>query len=1001
MIPLNLRSHYSLMWGVPSIKALCRHGAALGYRRMALTDTDNLYGMWDFIAECRYNGISPIIGAEVTDPVESHRAVCLVKNSQGFTGLCRLLTRRHRDEAFNLKQHLPEFSQGLLVLTKSLELLRFWHRHEVDLAAFMPRCPSAGHRDLMGLARKLGLPVTAGPGSFFLEPGDAALHAMRRAIDRNTCLSRLSPGQLAPGNAFLGPSGLYEQRFSAFPQVLETSRKLSEKLEFEGPDFGIVMPPWPKENRPAHEVLRRKTMEGAAKRYKTPLEPRVVQRIDHELNIIQYKNFSSYFLTVQDIVSGASRICGRGSGAASIVAYCLGITNVCPLKHDLYFERFLNPDRKDPPDIDVDFAWDERDVLLDRVLNRFKGHSAMVSSHILFQPRMAVREVARVFGLPGREISKVSKRMPWFWNQDMADVDLLEFIRKDPKFKFTDFPEPWPEIMAHARALVGSPRHLSVHPGGVVITPSPIHHYVPVETAPKGIALMQWDKDGAEAAGLVKIDLLGNRSLGVIRDTVESIRAASGKFDDFQQIDPEDDPKTQETVADGRTMGCFYIESPATRLLQKRSKVGDFNHVVIHSSIIRPAANDYIKLYLERLHSGVWEPIHPLIGGLLDETFGIMVYQEDVSRVAVRMAGFDHAKADGLRKIMSKKDKTRELADFYRQFEQGAARKGAGLKDIRAVWNMIVSFSGYSFCKPHSASYARVSFQAAYLKTHYPAPFMAAVISNQGGFYATFAYVSEARRSGLAILGPDVQESQIRWDGRGRTLRVGLMAVKGLGRDTMNRILTERGERGFTDLNDFLNRVRPRKDEITALVHSGSLDRFGRENGRGALLWASACRVRPFEPSLFDVAATVPDLPDLPPDNPMERLRQEFRVLGFLCACHPMVLFREAVEKENSIKADQLSCCVGRQAVFAGWLISGKTVQTRQGEPMKFLTFEDETGLVETVFFPKPYTRFCHMLAYGRPYFLKGRVESDWGAVTLTVFETWPVSAGRDKNPKM
>jgi DNA polymerase III alpha subunit len=670
MVPLTLRSHYSLMWGTAPVRDLCSRAKALGYTALALTDTDNLYGLWTFLEACRDMGLRPIVGAEVTDRATPARAVCLVKNTTGYKNLCRLITARHRNSRFSLKTAVPARGEGLVILSGSPDLLAFWHRAagrgaDLDLAAALPRHPLPARHPLCRTAAELNLPLVATPGAFFLCPGDHRIHALARAIEKNTCLSRLSPAELAPGDAFLGSPALYTRRFAILPQALKNTEAIAEKLEFTGPSFGIVMPPYDlPRGRDAADLLRQKAYEGAVRRYGPTLPGRVVRRIDHELAIIRDMNFSTYFLVVQDIVSGASRICGRGSGAASIVAYCLGITNVCPVKHDLYFERFLNPGRKDPPDIDIDFSWDERDAILNNVLERFHGTSAMVASQILFQPRMAVRETAKVFGLPEGEIKKVTARLPWFWRRDCAAEDLLEEIRTRPEFRHMDFPEPWPEIMALARALTGTPRHLSVHPGGVVITPDPIDTYVPVETAPKGIPLLQWEKDSAEAAGLVKIDLLGNRSLGVIRDCITAIEEARGPFKDFRNQDPEDDLATQEVVAQGLTMGCFYIESPATRLLQKKSRVGDFRHLVIHSSIIRPAANEFIQAYLQRLHTGVWEPLHPLLEDVLDDTFGIMVYQEDVSRVAVRLAGFSHAQADGLRKIMSKKDKTRALKDY-------------------------------------------------------------------------------------------------------------------------------------------------------------------------------------------------------------------------------------------------------------------------------------------------------------------------------------------------
>ena len=1008
MIPLALRSHYSLMWGTAPVMQLCQYARQLGYQKIALTDTDNLYGMWPFISACKALGMTPIIGAEVTDPHRSHRAICLVKNRQGYQNLAQLLTRRHRDTRFSLRGCLAAFGKGLVVLTQSPELLAFWHEQGVDLGAALPRNPLSQNHPLCRTARALRIPLVATPGNFFLTPGGSKFHALLRAIDKNTCLSRLTPADMAPATAFLASPGHYRQRFSLLPEAIENTRMLAEKLTFQGPDFGTIMPPFQgKSDRQASVLLREKSFAGAISRYGQPLAGEVISRIEYELSIIAQKKFCGYFLVVQQIVQQATRICGRGSAAASIVAYCLKITNVCPIKYNLYFERFLNPGRMDPPDIDVDFAWDERDGILNWVLSEFKGHTAMVASHILFQPRMAVREVAKVYGLPEQEIKNVSSRLPWFWQQaahnpaqgptsglaNGSACSLLEGIQKKPEFRGMDFPHPWPGIMTRAQALIGTPRYLSVHPGGIVITPDPIDTYVPVETAPKGIPLIQWEKEGAEAAGLVKIDLLGNRSLGVIRDCIHTIKSTTGGFTGFSKEDPEDDPDTQQQVAQGNTMGCFYIESPAMRLLQKKSKRGDFSHVVIHSSIIRPAANEFIADYLKRLHTGEWEPIHPILEGVLEETFGIMVFQEDVSRVAVHLAGFSHAKADGLRKIMSKKDKTRELADFYARFGEGAAARGVAKADIQRIWEMILSFSGYSFCKPHSASYARVSFQAAYLKTHYPAEFMAAVISNQGGFYSTFAYVSEARRMGVNLVGPDILESQIRWTGKSRQLRVGFMALKHLTAATMARIIAQRNCALFTTLEDFLNRVSPREEEVKSLIHSGCLDMFLKDKTRSGLVWAflawqkdKSCHNQ--APTLFDRPQKSISIPQLPPDHPRDLLRREFSVLGFLCEDHPIVLFSSAIQRENTLKAIDLPLHVGKRVGFAGWLITGKVVNTRKGDPMKFLTFEDETGIIETVFFPRVYERFCHCLDYGKPYFLFGKIESDWGAITLTVEST-------------
>ncbi len=996
MIPLTVRSHYSLMWGTASIPQLCRTACRLGYDRLALTDTDNLYGLWPFLSACRREGLTPIIGAEVTDPARRCRAICIVADSTGYTNLCRLLTRRHMDETFDLSESLPAHCQGLIVLTSDAGLLKCWHQTDVQVYAAMPRAPIAPTHPLRQSARALGIPLVATPGSFFLTPEEHRCHRLLRAIDQNSTLERLKIDQVAPANAWLAAPDVYAQRFAACPEAVAQTHLLSERITFAGPDFGLVMPPWQDtQGQAADQVLRQVAYRGARRRYGRDLPEPVVDRLEHELHTIARMNFCAYFLIVRDIVQRSPRTCGRGSGAASLVAYCLDITNVCPIKHNLYFGRFLNPGRKDAPDIDVDFAWDERDAVIQGVLDQYGVQAAMVSSHILFQPRMAVRETAKVFGLTDGEIGRVTKRLPWFWRVRAGKEDLLADLKERPETKALDFLHPWPEILSLAQQLIGKPRYLSVHPGGVVITPRPIQEYVPVQRAAKGVPIIQWEKDATETAGLVKIDLLGNRSLGVIRDAMGNVRENGIVFDEYGW-EPEDDPATQESLAQGRTMGCFYIESPAMRLLQQKAGVGDFEHLVIHSSIIRPAANEFIQEYIRRLQGGPWTPIHPLLEDVLEETFGIMVYQEDVSRAAMALAGFDDAAADGLRKVMSKKDREHQLQDYYQRFVEGARRKGVAPVQIEAVWAMMMSFSGYSFCKPHSASYARVSFQAAYLKVHFPAEFMAAVISNQGGFYSTFAYVSEARRLGIAIQRPDVCCSQIRWRGRQGKIRVGLMAVKGINSDTSRRIITQRERLPFADPTNFFRRVRPDEAEARALILCGALDTLADGLSRAQLLWLLAQwraghNAAASAPDLFAEQGLLPP-PVLPPDDPQERLRREFSVLGFLCDRHPMTLFKQAARRAGAIEAREVVRRVGRRVTFSGWLITGKVVHTKRGDPMEFLTFEDDTGVVETTFFPQAYDRFCHLLDRGRPYLLDGLVEQNWGAVTLTVDRVRPIS---------
>ncbi len=1003
MVPLRVRSYFSLLQGTASPALLCRKAKQYGYRCLALTDVENLYGLWQFLAACRREGIRPIVGAELVLEKNSAGVVCLVQNRQGYKNLCNLISLKKGSGALDVTS-FPEMFGGLVLLAGSTNLLKKLHGRGVAAAADLGCRPSAHGSTLRDTAAKLGLPAVATPDSDMADRQEELLRRLLMAIKTKTLLSMNSgDAQTARANCLEVP-GVYRDRFRVWPEVISATEKVAEQCRFLGPEFGTVMPPWQQTTHlNAREMLHEQSYRGARARYGDDLGETVVERLEYELKIIEQMNYSSYFLVVRDIVHPLQpdgsrrlrRICGRGSGAASLVAYCLGITNVCPIRYNLYFERFLNPGRTDPPDIDIDFPWDERDGVLADVLSHFKERAAMVCNHVTFKPRMAIRETARAYGLPGYEISSLTKRLPWFFRRD--DESLYDQIASLPTLKDQDLSEPWPQIIALAGQLVGLPRYLSVHPGGVVITPDPVSNYVPVEKSAKGVMVIQWEKDGAEEAGLVKIDLLGNRSLAVIRDTVAGIRKNNIRFTEKTWV-PEDDPQTRAAIAEGKTMGCFYIESPAMRLLQKKAGVGNFEQLVIQSSIIRPAANDFVREYVRRLHGGAWSPLHPELEGVLGETFGLMVYQEDVSRVAVHLAGFSHIDADGLRKVLSKKDKELRLRDYREKFYSCCRNRGIHEDDLKKIWAMMMSFDGYSFCKPHSASYARVSFQAAYLKSHYPAEFMAAVISNQGGFYSTFAYVSEAKRMDLAILPPDVPTSSYEWSGRGREIRVGLLSIAGLSAETTERLLACRRQRGFVDLADFLHRVRPAENEARSLVHAGALDSLDPAGNRSALLWEIARREQ--KKGTYSNRLLFGDrpilAPALPRQNTLERLRDEYRALGFLCKTHPLCLVH--CSQKQTTKAVELEQCPGRTIWFAGWLLTGKLVSTRSGEVMEFLTFEDETGLVEATFFPGIYNRYAHFLNSGKPYLLKGIVESDYGAVTLTVHQVSLLKTARQAN---
>jgi error-prone DNA polymerase len=1010
-VHLHVHSHFSFARGVDDPERLCRAACERGMDTLAVTDTNGVYGLVWFQLAARKYGIRPIHGAQLVGP--DARAVVLARDTEGYRALCRALTERHRasgptvgsepprrwDPAYSTVAALADLPASAALLIDNADLLEHLRRLRGAKGLFAEWHPGLNADTRIRFRRLLaeGVPSVASGAVHFVDRRDRSTQKMLRTIAGGRAWDPVGAGPpgTAPDANWLAPAEVVAARFPDFPGALRAAVELADSCRFELPLGQPIFPGYPVvDGRDAVAQLRRDCLEGVSRRY-TGMTSAIRRRLDYELSIIGEKGFAPYFLVVRDIVRRAPRTCGRGSAAASLVSYLLGITQVDPIRHQLYFERFLNPGRVDPPDIDVDFPWDERDDVLDWTFRHFglSGQAAMVANHNTLSTRSAIREVAKAFGLPDSEIGRVSKRMPWH-----AD-DLELTVREHPVFRGLELAEPWPKILAWARRLRGTPRHLSLHCGGVVLVPGGVDRVVPMQPTPKGLPVIQWEKDQAEEAGLVKIDLLGNRSLAVIRDACNE-RVKNGEEPiDFHRFDPTDDPETRELLRQGKTMGVFYVESPAMRQLQAKCGKGDFEHLVIHSSIIRPAANVYIQEYIQRLHGGNWEPLHPVLDHVLQETYGLMVYQEDVSKTAIALAGFDAVSADDLRKVLSKKHKAAKLEDYRERFFQGAARRGAGRETIEKIWQMILSFSGYSFCKPHSASYAMVSFRSAYLRAHHPAEFMAAVISHRGGYYSTFAYTSECRRMGLKLKPPCVQRSERSWTGRERQVRVGLEQLKGLPGSMLAAILEARRRGGtFRSFDDLMDRLgaEATPEALRILVLSGSCDAL-RTTGesRADLVWRSLERDASRHPrvvsrSLFaaagDVAPARPAaLPRLGDYDERTMLEQELETLGLLVSRHPLFMFRDRIRRSRAVAARDLSRHTGRRVRVVGWYVTAKQVRTKHDEPMQFLSFEDTTAIFETTLFPKTFRRYASRISRTRPYLLEGRVDENYGVCSLTL----------------
>jgi error-prone DNA polymerase len=1036
VVHLHLHTHFSFGIGVSSPDVLAAAAAERGFAALACTDTNGVYGAIEFQRSCEAAGVRPILGAHlVTDDEET---VALATDERGWAALCKAITRirwavgrsggravrgsgasRHDGPTVRpsdrptarppdrLSACLAPDRNGLILLSRDPAFLERVLRLSGPRDLYAELQPGKERHAVLAAARRLGLPAAVTNAVVMAHPEDWSRHRLLHAIHLNTTLSAISDSdrltarpsdRLSPRDAWLRPTTDLARQFPDCPEAVRAAAEIAERCAYRIPVGRVVAPRFADVND-AFQELRAQAYAGAERRYGT-VAPVTQDRLEHELRIIGMKGFADYFLVVRDIVEQGPTHCGRGSVANSIVSYCLGITHVEPLGAGLLFERFLNPERRDPPDIDLDFPWDERDRVLAYVFRRYPHpQAAMVANHNCFRLRGALREVAKVHGRPNGEIREVTRRIPSF-----EDLPLEELLATHPNFRALDLPPSWQEFARMAEPLVGMPRHLSLHPGGVVIVPTALTDYVPTEPAMKvlegypdlTVPVIQFEKDGAEDAGLVKIDLLGNRSLAVIRDAIGAVHEHTGRRIDYTSSDPGDDEPTKKLFRTGRTMGVFYTESPASRMLCAKSRADTFELLVLNTSIIRPASNRYIRVYLERLHGAPYEPLDPVLRDTLAETFGVMVYQEDVVNVCAAFAGMPLATADGLRKSLSKKRPAKALAGYAEEFFTGALALGRDVETTKRVWAMIMSFAGYSFCKGHSASYIQVAQHSCYLRARYPAEVMAAVLANGGGFYHPFAYVAEAMRMGLAVLPPDVNASGFRCTGQGRELRIGLQFVKELSAEGVERVLAARGDGGeerechpFTSLADLRARTGLAPADLRALIKVGALDSIAGGWTRPMMLW------------LVDSTAECVRSPDdrpgdwfdhLPPAVPVlreygaeRRRREEHAALGFTTDVHPMRLHAAELRRFRLCPSTELHRHVGAHVLAAGMLTTAKPVHTLKDEPMEFATFDDGHGLIETVLFPDVYRERGHVLFDQGPFIFRGKVEEEFGAITLTV----------------
>ncbi|MEY4594283.1 MAG: hypothetical protein RIQ47_693 [Bacteroidota bacterium] len=976
---LNCHTYFSFHYGLLSVEELLSLAQQNGIRKLALTDINNTSGVIDFVRLAPAYGIEPAVGVEFRTGKTLHY-IGLAHNNEGFHELNVFLTSclRHGTNALPEIPDVPPFTVNVSWIfplgSSSLDRVAssFLSQRNVSLPFYIGVRPDQLPR------LRLSMYATHSDRLVALWPvtlrtiEDYNVHRILRAIDRNTLLSRITEEELAARYEVIPSLTRLCNAYKEAPELLTNAERLLEMC-------GIAFDFRESKNKQTfsgskvldREILRRETLKGMKERYGSESSV-VLERVEKELTMISELGFAPYFLINWDIVRYARHrnyfYVGRGSGANSIVAYCLRITDVDPIDLDLYFERFINPFRTSPPDFDIDFSWKDRDDVTGYIFHRHgREHVALLATYSTFQYNAAMRELGKVFGLPKAEIDAMTDRYTSRTPDDAIKLQIHHTAQR-----ITDFPS-----------------HLSIHAGGVLIAEKPLTWYTATNMPPKGFPTTQFSMLEAEDIGLYKYDILSQRGLGHIKDTVDIVKKNHGVEIDIHDIARfKKDEVIKSLIRDGRCMGCFYVESPAMRMLLKKLRVDRYIQLVAASSIIRPgvAKSGMMREYILRTHDPSRRTyIHPVMKELMEETYGIMVYQEDVIKVAHHFAGLSLSEADVLRRGMSGKFRSRdEFARIRDRFFSNCTERGYSEAITAEVWRQIESFAGYSFSKGHSASYAVESYQSLFLKAYYPKEFMVGVINNFGGFYKTEFYVHEARMSGAIVHAPCINRSDFLTNIHGDDIYLGFIHLAGLEQQLATTIVEER-ERGghYRDMDDFSRRVAMPLDQLRLLVRIGAFRFTGRSKKQ--LLWDLHLLIGEEKKTvvrheLFPVEQeqfTLPELFHGRHDDTMD----EIELLEFPL-CSPFSLLKVPVDE--SPLAGDLPRYIGRSITIVGYLVTYKYTSTVKRETMIFGTFLDREGrFFDTTHFPKVVVDFP---LRGRGcYRITGKVDEEFGCCSVTV----------------
>ncbi|OEH84476.1 DNA polymerase III subunit alpha [Desulfuribacillus stibiiarsenatis] len=1042
-VHLHTHTEYSLLDGASRIRELVARAKDLGMPALAITDHGVMYGAIPFYKACKEKGIQPIIGCELyvangsmhdkhrQKGDNSYHLVLLVKNQIGYENLLYLVSKASLDGFYYRpridRDLLKERAEGLIGLSACLagEIPRHFLRGDEQKAKEIALdyvdifgkenfyleiqdhdIPEQKivNQSLVALSKELGIGLVATNDIHYVKKDDAIYHDKLLCIQTGKTL--LDEGRMKfPSDEFYMKT--YEEMhrlFSYAPEALENTMKIAQQCDFSI-DFDQRHLPYFEvpENYSHASYLREKCYEGLRQRYgDNATDSKIVERLEYELQVIHNMDFDSYFLIVWDFMkyaheNGILTGPGRGSAAGSIVAYVLRITNIDPIEYKLLFERFLNPNRISMPDIDIDFDYERRGEVIDYVVRRYgEANVAQIITFGTMAAKAAVRDAGRVMNLPYGDVDRIAKMIP---NTLGITIDkalevspnLRELYHQDTTVK---------QLIDAASAIEGLPRHASTHAAGVVIAKEELTKYVPLQRGNDQSVVTQYPMDILESIGLLKMDFLGLRTLTIINDAIKNIKQRLNIAIDLDAI-PYDDHSTYQLLGRGDTSGVFQLESVGMRNVLKDLKPTNFEDIVAVLALYRPGPMENIPVYIKSKHGKI--PVrypHPKLEHILKDTHGIIVYQEQIMQIASEMAGFSLGQADLLRRAVSKKK--REILDEQRElFVSGCRTMGFADTVANDVYDTIVAFANYGFNRSHAAAYAVIAYQTAYLKANYPLEFMAAVLTGaMNSSDKVSQYIDDTKKSGIAILPPDINESYANFTVSGDAIRFGLAAIKGIGVGVLQEIIEERKAGDFMSLFDFCERMSSqvcKKNVLENLIKSGAFFKFGSRAmhlaGLDLAIDYGARRQRELSDqqiSLFGIleeeghTEPEPQLPVVPEFSKDELLEMERELLGLYISGHPLEKYREMLQDLTITRISELQEVEDHsQHMIVGMIHSKQQIMTKRGQLMGFLVLEDLTATVEVVVFSELYKDCAHMLEKDTPLLIKGKVQQQEEQVKL------------------